>query len=71
MARRMWRFFGACRDREFLDKAGAPAAGSALVTVMGVNGSQVRLGTGAPKNVAAHREEIYDRAQAEKAQQPE
>jgi len=36
------------------------------VTVMGVNGSQVRLGNNAPKDVAVHREEIYDRVQQEK-----
>jgi carbon storage regulator len=42
------------------------------VTVMGVKGNQVRIGVNAPKNVAAvHREEIYERVQAEKAQQPE
>jgi carbon storage regulator len=35
--------------------------------VIAVNGNQVRLGIGAPKDVAVHREEIYDRVQAEKA----
>jgi carbon storage regulator len=40
------------------------------VTVMAVKGNQVRLGIGAPKDVAVHREEIYERVQAEKAQQP-
>jgi len=29
------------------------------------------LGIGAPKDVAVHREEIYDKVQAEKAQQVE
>lgn len=36
------------------------------VTVLGVKGSQVRLGFTAPSNVAIHREEIYERVQAER-----
>jgi carbon storage regulator len=31
------------------------------VTVLGVKGNQVRLGVNAPKDVAVHREEIFER----------
>lgn len=37
------------------------------ITIFGVKGNQVRIGCNAPKDVSIHREEIYQRIQAEKA----
>lgn len=36
-----------------------------VVSVCGVNGSQIRLGFTAPENVEIHREEIYEKIKGE------
>jgi len=36
------------------------------VTVLGVKGTQVRIGVNAPKDIVVHREEIYKKLKTEK-----
>ena len=42
-------------------------ADDVTVTVLGINGNQVRVGFKAPKTIAVHRKEVYDRIKQEGA----
>lgn len=38
-----------------------------VITVLGIKGDQVRIGTHAPREVSVHREEVLERINAEEA----
>jgi carbon storage regulator len=38
------------------------------VTVLGVKGGQIRIGISAPRDVAVHREEVFERIQRERSE---
>ncbi len=40
------------------------------VSILSVQGNQVRVGVAAPRDVVVHREEIYDRIQGENKNKP-
>lgn len=37
------------------------------ITVLGINGNHIRVGFKAPKSIAVHRKEVYDRIKVEGA----
>ena len=37
-----------------------------VINILSVKGNQIRIGVNAPKEISVHREEIYNRIQAEK-----
>lgn len=39
------------------------------VTVVGINGNQIRLGITAPKEIPVHREEVYERLHEQNTRQ--
>ena len=40
------------------------------ITILGIRGNQVRIGVNAPRNVAVHREEIYQKIKNDKMENP-
>lgn len=39
------------------------------ITILSIKGHQVRIGIDAPENVSVHRDEVYERIQADKRKQ--